>query len=183
MKFSPEHCAALSASKMGAKNPMFGKPGSRLGKHASAVTRERMSSAQIRRFQDPEQRQIAREGGLGKTQSPETIQKRVQKCSGPKHYNWRGGTSRAPYSLTWTVTLRRKIRERDNYTCQFCGKRWVLGTRAFPVHHIDYNRKRCVPENLVTMCLPCHVQMSPSKEFWTGLFQSAISLGYLHGGS
>ena len=41
---------------------------------------------------------------------------------GNKHPNWKGGISFEPYSIDWTETLRRSIRERDNYVCQICNQ-------------------------------------------------------------
>jgi len=52
------------------------------------------------------------------------------------------------YSVDWTKTLRRSIRERDHYICQLCGEQ--QGDYAFDIHHIDYNKKNCNPNNLIT---------------------------------
>ena len=67
-----------------------------------------------------------------------------------KHPCWRGGTSFEPYSTDWTETLKRSIRERDNYICQICSQYGNV------VHHIDRNKKNCCPNNLVTVCVKCH---------------------------
>jgi 5-methylcytosine-specific restriction endonuclease McrA len=50
--------------------------------------------------------------------------------------------------------LRKKIYERDNWTCQKCGKH---GGRL-NCHHIEPWRisKNNSPNNLITLCLPCH---------------------------
>jgi 5-methylcytosine-specific restriction endonuclease McrA len=52
--------------------------------------------------------------------------------------------------------LRREIRKRDDYTCQECGKRQASGKRAYHVHHINYDLNDLRPENLITLCRPCH---------------------------
>ena len=65
-----------------------------------------------------------------------------------------GGKSFEPYSLDWTNTLKKEIRQRDNYTCQLCGCRQEDTTHL--VHHIDYNKKNCNPDNLITLCRSCH---------------------------
>jgi hypothetical protein len=70
--------------------------------------------------------------------------------------NWRGGTSYEPYSIDWTKTLKRSIRERDKYICQKCYKQQT--ERTFAVHHIDRNKKNCNPKNLVTLCHSCHAK-------------------------
>ncbi len=83
--------------------------------------------------------------------------------SGDKNHNWQGGKSFESYSLDWTETLRRAIRERDNYTCQICGKTQIeeLETieKKLCVHHIDYNKKNCNPDNLLTLCQSCHSRL------------------------
>ena len=54
------------------------------------------------------------------------------------------------------------ILERDGHTCQWCNKsgeqqREQSGHR-FHVHHIDYDHHNTVPQNLVTLCTPCHAK-------------------------
>jgi len=87
---------------------------------------------------------------------------------GEKNYFWQGGKSIEPYSVDWTETLKRSIRERDNYTCQLCGK--PQGEKAHPVHHIDYNKKNQNPENLITLCLHCHNLTQTKRDYWTNYF-------------
>lgn len=41
---------------------------------------------------------------------------------GENHPNWKGGITHLPYSVDWTETLRRSIRERDHYICQLCNQ-------------------------------------------------------------
>ena len=82
-----------------------------------------------------------------------------------KHPNWKGGISREPYSVDWTETLRRSIRERDHYICQLCG---IYGNT---VHHIDYDKKNCDPTNLITLCNKCNIKVNKNREFWTNSFQ------------
>lgn len=84
---------------------------------------------------------------------------------GKDNPRWRGGTSYNPYSVDWTKTLRRAIRERDNYTCQLGGE--LQGDRAFDVHHIDYDRENCDPENLITLCRKCHTITNDNREYWS----------------
>jgi len=41
---------------------------------------------------------------------------------GKDHYNWKGGLSKNKYPIEFNRSLKMKIRERDNFTCQLCGK-------------------------------------------------------------
>lgn len=83
---------------------------------------------------------------------------------GEKHPNWKGGISFEPYSVDWTETLKKSIRERDKYTCQICGKE-----PAIIVHHIDYDKKNNDPENLITVCDKCHGKTQFNRSYWQKL--------------
>lgn len=56
--------------------------------------------------------------------------------------------------------LRRKVLERDNYTCQKCGRRGPSGRSHYcvQVHHKTPARHGgpTTLDNLTTLCLPCH---------------------------
>jgi 5-methylcytosine-specific restriction endonuclease McrA len=88
---------------------------------------------------------------------------------GEQHPNWKGGKSFEPYPLCWTKELRQAIRQRDNFTCQLCGK-----YPAFHIHHIDYNKENCEPENLITLCHNCHSKTNHNREYWKGLLQNLM---------
>jgi 5-methylcytosine-specific restriction endonuclease McrA len=83
-----------------------------------------------------------------------------------KSPNWRGGISFEPYSLDWTNTLRRAIRERDNYICRLCGQYGQF------VHHINYDKKNCNPNNLITLCKRCHGKTNTNRNKWISFFGS-----------
>ena len=70
----------------------------------------------------------------------------------------------SPYTVDWTETLKRSIRERDHYQCQVCGK--PQENRTLPIHHIDYNKKNCDPKNLITLCDGCHGKTNYRRKFW-----------------
>jgi endogenous inhibitor of DNA gyrase (YacG/DUF329 family) len=81
-----------------------------------------------------------------------------------------------PYSQDWKKTLKRSIRERDNQTCQLCGKIWMPGTNRFHVHHIDYDKKNCGPKNLTTLCIYCHMITNHDRDLWPGVFEAQSAL-------
>jgi 5-methylcytosine-specific restriction endonuclease McrA len=81
-------------------------------------------------------------------------------------------TSFEPYSVDWTTTLKISIRQRDRYTCQICGKQ--QGDNAFSVHHIDYNKQNCNPENLITLCNSCHSKTNYNRKEWIEYFNCVI---------
>jgi hypothetical protein len=56
------------------------------------------------------------------------------------------------YMAGFTTTLRKRIKERDNYTCQKCGNRERL-----QIHHLDHDPLHNDPKNLTTWCIHCHM--------------------------
>lgn len=125
---------------------------------------------------------------LNKKRYPETIEKmrqaklrnpvrywlgkKMPMITGENHFNWNGGSSFEPYSRDWNSELKRRIRYRDNFTC-------ICGNYGYNVHHIDYNKKNCNPDNLVTLCDSCHGKTNHSRDYWRN--QLTISLSYLEG--
>lgn len=83
---------------------------------------------------------------------------------GEKHWNWQGGRSFEPYSVDWRETLRRSIRERDHYICQKCSQYGNV------VHHIDYNKQNCNPDNLITLCGRCNTKVNAHRNYWKNYF-------------
>lgn len=88
---------------------------------------------------------------------------------GSNHFNWKDGSSYKPYSTDWNKTLKRSIRERDNYICQSCSQYGNV------VHHIDYDKKNCNPDNLITLCSRCHCKTNFNRPYWTSYFNLIIN--------
>ena len=38
------------------------------------------------------------------------------------------------------------------------------------VHHIDYNKQNCNENNLITLCLKCHLKTNIDRNFWSKYF-------------
>jgi 5-methylcytosine-specific restriction endonuclease McrA len=88
------------------------------------------------------------------------------------HYNWQGGISKEPYSQDWDRELREIIKERDGYICQVCLKPEIEFDRKLTVHHIDYDKKNCKEENLISLCTSCHTKTNYNREQWQLVFES-----------
>ena len=113
-----------------------------------------------------------RKANTGKKRSDE-IKKKLSKIhiglqAKENHPNWQGGMSFEPYSIDWTETLRRSIRERDHYTCQLYG---IYGN---VVHHIDYDKKNCDPKNLITLSKKGNSVVNFNRKYWTNYFQNIM---------
>jgi len=79
------------------------------------------------------------------------------------------------YPWEWTEELREMIRERDGRECVVCGKPERDFPKKLQVHHVDYNRKHCVPDNLVSLCRSCHGKTAHHRSEWTSFFQSLLN--------
>jgi len=79
--------------------------------------------------------------------------------------NWKGGISVPPYAYERFRPWRDKAVERDNRTCQMCGRTEEAGIHL-EVHHIisvwefepDYQRAHYL-SNLITLCRSCHAKV------------------------
>ena len=87
---------------------------------------------------------------------------------GEKSSLWKGGISYEPYSVDWTKTLKRSVRERDHYICQLCNQ------YGNTVHHIDYNKQNCNLNNLITLCRNCHQKTNFDREYWIECFKKYV---------
>jgi len=102
-----------------------------------------------------------------------------EKHSGENSPMWLGGISFEPYAASFNNALKRKIRERDNYTCQLCGL--PQNGKSLAVHHIDYNKKNNLEPNLISLCplLPsCHNKTNHNRGYWQEYFTKLIIQKY-----
>lgn len=98
--------------------------------------------------------------------------------------NWQGGKSFEPYGLQFNNALREQIRKRDGYRCQECFrhqnelfkkvKNGKISNYKLHIHHIDYNKKNCNPNNLISLCMQCHRQTSYNRKDWINYYQNKI---------
>lgn len=67
-------------------------------------------------------------------------------------------------ALTGRDYVRMKVRNRDNFTCQNCGRNWNGSEKHFDVHHLhglcgkksrSYDKIKEI-DNLITLCHRCH---------------------------
>jgi len=155
----------LSECRSGEKSPRYGKPmhenarkallKSHLGKHDSKETLEKRSKSLRAAFLNPEIRK-----------------KRSLAVIGPKNPNWKGGKNFEPYAPEFNIVLKKQIRLRDKYSCRLCNL--PENSHAHPVHHIDYDKKNNLEENLITLCPNCHSLTNAHREQWTNFFQGVL---------
>ena len=132
--------------------------------------RKKLSETIKKLYQNnPLYKQKLRIANLGKKASLETRQKMSLATRLKNHWNWQGGKSFEPYTVEWKNTLKRSIRERDKYVCQICSIQ--QNDIAFDVHHIDYDKKNCNPNNLITLCHSCHTKTGKNRNYWMNILQ------------
>jgi len=97
------------------------------------------------------------------------------KIKGKNNPNWNEGSSFEPYSPLWTEELKIKIRQRDNHECQNCGmiqeEHFIVAGCDLNVHHIDYDKKNCKENNLITVCLSCNTRANFNREYWQEFYK------------
>ena len=108
---------------------------------------------------------LKRRKGNGQFCSKECMWKspvRNLKLTGKNHYNWTGGNKNLERQR-FRDTIKNKVFERDNYTCQMCGIRGVV----LQVDHIqpwaEYIEGRFDMDNCRTLCIKCHYQITFGK--------------------
>jgi len=86
------------------------------------------------------------------------------KLLGSKNPNWLGGPK--DYGKEFNFVLKEIIRSRDNYKCRVCEKTQKENKRRLSCHHIDYNKKNCKENNLISLCDSCHMTTNFNREYW-----------------
>lgn len=148
-----------------------------IGIKRSEKTKKKIKTARVNQIMPYGEKHPMWKGGkpncrdCGKKISHERIRCRacyLKFSIGKNHPTWLGGKSFEPYTIDWTKTLRQSIRERDQFTCQLCKENQQ--DRALSIHHIDYNKTNCNPDNLISLCVPCHAKTNFNRNKWKKMF-------------
>lgn len=92
---------------------------------------------------------------------------------GENHPCWKGGISCEPYCDVWIdKEYKESIKERDNYTCQnpFC----LCDSSDIVLHHINYVKKDCKPNNLITVCNSSNSRANGDRWVWQEIYERKI---------
>lgn len=152
---------------LGENNPFYGKT-------HSDKSKKRISKALVGRFcgkNNP---------FYGKKHSKDTKRKigdNRKYFIGEKHPNWKGGISFEPYCpIFFDKEYKEAIKKRDNHICQnpYCYRVGAL----LSIHHIDYDKKNCGPENLITVCRSCNSRANSEREWHIAWYQTIMNHKY-----
>jgi len=92
--------------------------------------------------------------------------------------NWLGGKSFEPYTKEFNIKFRRAIRKRDNQVCMICNIHREKLKVALSVHHINYDKALSIPQNCISLCMPCHLKTNYHRDKWTKFCQDILSERY-----
>ena len=167
----------------GSANGMYGKKGelnSCFGKHQSEEHRRKNSESKkgkppwnLNKKWSKEIKNKISIANTGKTRSDEFKKLKSESMKGEKHFNWRGGCTKEGYCEQWrTKELKESILFRDNNKCQSpqCNKI----TNKLCIHHINYNKKDCYPDNLITLCFSCNSKANYDRDWWSSFYKEII---------
>jgi hypothetical protein len=162
-KSIPEHSKRMS----GVGNPNFGKTHS-----DDAILK--IKQANIGRKHTKETRKKMSRSRLGDKNPMFGTSRR-----GKDNPNWKGGIQNDEYCIVFSdQEWRTYIYERDNYTCQHCGCTEQLSLkvhdRKLVIHHVDYNKKNCVPCNCITVCSRCNTIANGHRWMWALIYQKKL---------
>ena len=94
------------------------------------------------------------------------------------HPRWKGGISFLPYPILFNKQLKERIRVRDNFICQLCGVPELELNQRLSIHHIDYDKRNCNENNLISLCRGCNSKankkINGNNQYWINYFQNRI---------
>jgi hypothetical protein len=131
--------------------------------------RDKMAKSMAAVYSNPEVRNKIREASKRLWMTEEYREKHSRE----NNPNWQGGISGEPiYPLDWKEELKEIVRKRDGYICQVCLMPEKKLKRKLHVHHIDYDRKNCDLDNLISLCHHDHMRTNApgDRERWQEIF-------------
>jgi len=113
--------------------------------------------------------------GRGNCKSCAQSIKMKGKMIGIKNPSYIHGQGYAPYPPEFNNSLKLQIRKQDNYECQLCHiseeDHKLKYNQTLHIRHIDYNKKNCEEENLISVCRQCNLHINFNREYWKSYFE------------
>lgn len=127
-------------------------------------------------LQKPHPNRPGRKPGRGKKGmfSDESKKRISERMRGSNNPSWRGGISLGKDDVRSRITkeLRKKVYEKDDYTCRMCSNRGG----KLSLHHIipiwqAPDKVDCL-SNLVTLCVSCHRKLNNKEHLFQDMFEN-----------
>lgn len=188
-----DHCSK-SCANSGENNPNYGKKfpdmsESQRGKNNHMYGKKHTEKTK-QKMRESSQRLSGENNGMYGKKHTEESRKKMRICNkgennpmyGISRYaednpNWKGGISCEPYCYEWSFKeFKDFIKERDDNRClnpDCWGNIYRLS-----VHHVDYNKKNCEPENLITLCTSCNARANFNREWHKEWYEAIIFKRY-----
>jgi len=112
---------------------------------------------------------------FGYIYSKKQLKKRSEIMKGNKNPAWKGGISFEPYCQVWKdKDYRKDIKEYYNYQCQnpFC----LCDSNNLVLHHIDYDKKNCKPDNIIPVCRSSNAKANMDRWFWQEIYEEIVRI-------
>lgn len=98
--------------------------------------------------------------------------------TGPASSSWKGGISFEPYCEAWKdKEYKQDIKDRDGNKClnPYCDS---PDKNDLSIHHIDFNKKNCHPDNLITVCRSCNSRANKDRDWHKAWYQAIMNKRY-----
>lgn len=166
--FSLETRRKMSLAQMGNKKGLGNKLSdetklkmslSKRGKKFSDEAKENMSKAQKGRIASEETRQKQSIARKGRKLTIEHRRKIGLAKLGSKSHLWKGGVSEINAKIRSSLEYRlwrESVFKRDNFTCNWCGKKGSVLNADHIKPFAHYPELRFAIDNGRTLCVPCH---------------------------
>ena len=96
---------------------------------------------------------------------------------GNRAANWQNGKSFEEYGKEFDGSLKEQVRFRDKYKCQLCGCSQLENGRQLDCHHKDYNKRNNNINNLISLCVSCHLKTNGNRNYWIEFFNKRDKTG------
>ncbi|KKL16642.1 hypothetical protein LCGC14_2493530 [marine sediment metagenome] len=109
----------------------------------------------------------------GKKHTSETVAEYSLTRSGEKNHQWKGGISAEPYCFEWSFQeFKDMVKDRDDNKCQnpICHR----NSKRLHIHHINYDKKDCRIDNLITVCNSCNSRANKNRDKWQAHYAGLI---------
>lgn len=166
--FSEEHKKKMSEAQKGKKSHMYGKKGKKhpmYGKKLSDERKREISKAMK-----------GRKGPMaGRFHSEESRIKASCTHQGINRKDWTCFVGPEPYCGVWyDKEFKDSIKKIRDGKCQEPTCWHTTDDFSLTVHHIDYDKKNCHPDNLITLCHSCNGRANADREWHTAWYKAIM---------